>query len=151
MRVSQMSLGFPVRLSGRELACQCRRLGFEPWVRKIPWRRNQLPTPIFLPGEFHGWRSLAGCIVHGVTKSQTRLSMRHTPYKWLSWVSQWWLTSAFVGKTCHLLSWSASSVLSLWSHVHLQFMLTRLDTRTLPSGASRMSMPLKLGTHPGHL
>ena len=27
---------------------------FDPWVGKIPWRRKQLPTPIFLPGEFHG-------------------------------------------------------------------------------------------------
>ena len=30
------------------------------WVRKIPWRREWLPTPVFLPGEFHGQRSLAG-------------------------------------------------------------------------------------------
>ena len=33
---------------------------FDPWVRKIPWRRERLPTPIFLPGEFHGQRSLVG-------------------------------------------------------------------------------------------
>ena len=26
---------------------------FDPWVGKIPWRREQLPTPVFLPGEFH--------------------------------------------------------------------------------------------------
>ena len=31
-----------------------------PWVGKIPWRREWLPTPVFLPGEFHGQRSLAG-------------------------------------------------------------------------------------------
>ena len=34
--------------------------GFNPWVGKIPWRRDWLPTPVFLPGEFHGQRSLAG-------------------------------------------------------------------------------------------
>ena len=34
------------------------RHGFNPWVRKIPWRREWLPTPIFLPGEFHGQRGL---------------------------------------------------------------------------------------------
>ena len=34
--------------------------GFDPWVRKIPWRRDWQPTPVFLPGEFHGQRSLAG-------------------------------------------------------------------------------------------
>ena len=38
---------------------QCRRPRFE--VRKIPWRREWLPTPVFLPGEFHGQRSLVGC------------------------------------------------------------------------------------------
>ena len=30
---------------------------FNPWVRKIPWRRPWQPTPVFLPGEFHGQRS----------------------------------------------------------------------------------------------
>ena len=47
----------------KEWACQCRRLkrcGFDPWVKKIPWRRKWQPTPVFLPGEFHGQRSLAG-------------------------------------------------------------------------------------------
>ena len=32
----------------------------ETQVRKIPWRREQLPTPVFLPGEFHGQKSLEG-------------------------------------------------------------------------------------------
>ena len=36
-----------------------RRPGFSPWVRKIPWRREWQPTPVFLPGEFHGQGSLA--------------------------------------------------------------------------------------------
>ena len=39
---------------------QCGRLGFDPWVRKIPWRRKWLPSPVFLPGEAHGQRSLVG-------------------------------------------------------------------------------------------
>ena len=42
------------RLSGKESACQCRRPGFDPWVRKIPWRRKWQPTPVFLPGKSHG-------------------------------------------------------------------------------------------------
>ena len=33
---------------------------FNPWVGKIPWRRAWQPTPIFLPGESHGQRSLVG-------------------------------------------------------------------------------------------
>ena len=39
---------------------QCRRPGFDPWVRKIPWRRAWLLTPVFLPGEFYGQRNLVG-------------------------------------------------------------------------------------------
>ena len=46
-----------------ESVCQCRkwkRHGFDTWVGKIPWRRKWQPTPVFLPGKSHGWRSLAG-------------------------------------------------------------------------------------------
>ena len=39
-----------------------------------PWRREWQPTPVFLPGEFHGQRSLASYTVHRVAKSWTRLS-----------------------------------------------------------------------------
>ena len=42
----------------------------ETWVRKIPWSRKWLPTPAFLPGEFHGQRSLLGYSLW-VAKSQT--------------------------------------------------------------------------------
>ena len=35
------------------------RRGFDPWVGKIPWRREWQPTPVFLPGESHEERSLA--------------------------------------------------------------------------------------------
>ena len=55
-----ISIKFPVCLSGKESACQCRRHGFNPWVGKIPWRRKWQPTPVFLPGKTHGQRSLAG-------------------------------------------------------------------------------------------
>ena len=37
-----------------------RRPGFNPWVLKIPWKKEWQPTPVFLPGEFHGQRSLVG-------------------------------------------------------------------------------------------
>ena len=39
---------------------QCRRPGFDPWVKKIPWQREWQPTPAFLPGEFHERKSPAG-------------------------------------------------------------------------------------------
>ena len=53
----------PVVLVVKEPACQCRRLkrlGFHPWVGKIPLRRASQPTPVFLLGESYGQRSLAG-------------------------------------------------------------------------------------------
>ena len=40
---------------------QCGRPGFDPLVGKIPWKRKWQPTPVFLPEEPHGWRSLVGC------------------------------------------------------------------------------------------
>ena len=43
-----------------ESSCLCRRCGFDPWVRKIPWRRKWQPTPVFLPGKAHRQRSMAG-------------------------------------------------------------------------------------------
>ena len=46
--------------SGRESACQCRRCRFNPWVSKLPWRRQWQPIPIFLPEKSHGQRSLVG-------------------------------------------------------------------------------------------
>ena len=42
--------------SGKESTYQCRRCKFDPWVRKIPWRRKWTSTPI-LPGKFHGQES----------------------------------------------------------------------------------------------
>ena len=51
---------------------QCRRhrrCGFDPWVKKIPWRRKWQSTPVFLPGEPHGQRRLAGYSPKGHKKS----------------------------------------------------------------------------------
>ena len=53
----QSNTGFPGGASSKEPASQCsryKRLGFSPWIRKIPWRRKWQPTPVFLPGESHG-------------------------------------------------------------------------------------------------
>ena len=50
------SLGFPCGSAAvwLRICLQCGRPGFHPWVGKIPWRRERLPTPIFWPREFHG-------------------------------------------------------------------------------------------------
>ena len=44
-------MGFPCGSAGKEFCLQFGRPGFDPWVGKIPWRRERLPTPAFLPGE----------------------------------------------------------------------------------------------------
>ena len=55
-----LSLEIPKWLSGRESACQCRRHGFNPWVREIPQRNKWKLIPVFLPGKSHGQKSQVG-------------------------------------------------------------------------------------------
>ena len=55
--------GFPGGASGKELTYQSRRCNkhrFDSWIEKIPWRKAWQPTQVFLPGESHEQRSLAG-------------------------------------------------------------------------------------------
>ena len=71
--------GFPGGTSSKEPTCQCRkhqRCGFDPWVGTIPWRKAWQCTPVFLPRESPGQRSLVG-YSPWVPKSWTRL-------KWFS-------------------------------------------------------------------
>ena len=56
-----LEVGLPWWLRFWERIClPCRRSRFDPWVGKIHWRRKWQPTPVFLPGESHGQRNLAG-------------------------------------------------------------------------------------------
>ena len=62
--VMECPRSLPSGASGKEPACQCRRCKrrrFDPWVRKIPWRKAWQSTPVFLLGKSRGQRSLAGC------------------------------------------------------------------------------------------
>ena len=74
--LSNFHYHFPVaQWQGICLQCRShRRHRFDPWVRKIPWRRAWKPTPIFLPGESHRQRNLVGYIVHGVSKSHAQVT-----------------------------------------------------------------------------
>ena len=58
--ILKLIIRLPRWLSGKEFACKCRRSRFGPWVGKIPWRRKWQPTPVFLTGESHAQRDLAG-------------------------------------------------------------------------------------------
>ena len=64
---------FRIKAQHKESTCKCRRCVFNPWAGKIPWRREWQPTPVFLPEESLGQRSLVGYSLR-VTKSRTRLS-----------------------------------------------------------------------------
>ena len=50
---------------------RCRKCSFDPWVRKIPWRRKWQPTLVFLPGKSHRQRNLAGYSSWGYKGSDT--------------------------------------------------------------------------------
>ena len=62
LRYTSHSILLPRWHSGKESANagKAREHRFSPWVWKIPWRRKQQSTPVFLPGESHGQRSLVG-------------------------------------------------------------------------------------------
>ena len=55
----------------KKICLKCGRSVFDSWVGKIPWRKAWQPTPVFLPGEFHGQRSLVGYSLWGHNESGT--------------------------------------------------------------------------------
>ena len=71
----------PGGASGKELACQSKRSKrrrFNSWIRKIPWRGQWQPTPVFLPGESHGHKSMAGYSPWGHKElNTTNLACKH--------------------------------------------------------------------------
>ena len=73
-KIHHLFKDFPGGSTGKEPTCQHgrdKRCGIHPWVGKIHWRRAGQPTPVFLPGESHGQRNLAGCSPWGLTESDT--------------------------------------------------------------------------------
>ena len=61
-------IGYPLQYSWASFVGQLvknllamQRPGFDPWIGKIPWRRERLPTPVFCPREFHGLYRSWGC------------------------------------------------------------------------------------------
>ena len=72
-------MGFPSGSVVKEAACNAgdRRRRFDPWVRKIPWRRAWQPTPVFLPGEFHELR-LQSIASHRVRQDGSNWAHTHT-------------------------------------------------------------------------
>ena len=71
VKTSNRSHGLQKWRPGKEPICQCKRPGFNPWVGKIPWRKKWQPPPVFLPGEPHGQRRLAGYSPMGCKEPDT--------------------------------------------------------------------------------
>ena len=78
--VSIFEGGYPGGSDGKKkkICLQCRRPRFHPWVRKIHCRREWLPTPVYLPREFYGQRSLAGYSPWGLKESDASETTEHT-------------------------------------------------------------------------
>ena len=100
----------PWWLSGKEAACQYRRHRFDPWVGKIHWRREQLPTPVFLPGESYGQRSLEGYSPWGCKESDRTASEHMTP--------SWWLYLYICHLSDHLRMPANTPLMVLWKGAH---------------------------------
>ena len=84
----------PGSTGGEESVCQCRRCKrykFDYWISKIPWNKKWKPIPVFLPGKFHGQKSLA---VHGVGKTQTQLSAHTHTHTHTHKMSAWLLVNS---------------------------------------------------------
>ena len=91
-----LSSWLPWWLRQYRIYLQCRRSKFSPWVGIIPWRRERLPTPLFLPGEIHGQRSLVGF------------------HQWSHRVGHDWMTNTF-SFPFHLLTFSVLEKLCVLS------------------------------------
>ena len=85
--------GFPGGASGKEPTCQCRGPRFDPLGWEEPLEKEMEPTPVFLPGESRGQRSLAGYSPRG-HKSQTRLKRHSLDAQALHLVLQGFLQSS---------------------------------------------------------
>ena len=77
--------------SDKVICLQCRRPGFDPWVRKIPWRREWQTTPVFLSGKCHGQRSLPGYSPRG-RKESDMTEWLGDGCRWDGWMASptWW-------------------------------------------------------------
>ena len=56
----KLNKSFPGGDGGKEFTCQCKRCKRHEFSSRVPWRRAWKPTPVFLPGELQGQRSLVG-------------------------------------------------------------------------------------------
>ena len=102
------NLGFPVGSDGKASACNAGDPRFDPWVGKISWRRKWQPTPVLLPGKFHGQRSL-------VHYSPWSCRVRHNWATSLLILEEFPLSLSFI--CVYLFFTMVTDVVSLWGVV----------------------------------
>ena len=87
--------GFPGGSDVKRICLQCRKPGFDPWVRKISWRREWLPIPVFLSGEFHGQRSLVSYSPWGPQRVRHHLATepQQQSYRYIDHLLNGWLNA----------------------------------------------------------
>ena len=150
----------PYDTSGKESACQCRRCKrhwFDLWVWKIPWRRAWQPTPVFLPRESHGQRSLVGSTAHRILKSRTRLkwlSMQHVSIQYVFYQAFFlnvrekfkksWVRNSFYWTTAWYLRIDIISFHGHWMHKFLQSLCRACAVITSNRGFQRSSSRARL-------
>ena len=99
--------------AGKEPTCQsrrCKRCGFDPWVRRILWRRKWQPTPVFLPRKSHGQRSLKGYSPWGCERFSHYLTTEQQQC-FLKVI----ITTAKVG---HLHKYNTNITIKIWPYHH---------------------------------
>ena len=87
------------------------RLGFDLWVRKIPWWKERLPTPVFLPGKFHGQRDVFHFHAHSLYKPRNANDCQQIP----QFSSVQTLSCVRLSATPWTVAWQASlSITNSW-------------------------------------
>ena len=97
-------LGFPGGSDGKKSACSA---GFDPWVAKIPWKREWQSTPVFLPGEFHGQRNLVSYGPWGLKELDTTEHISMHDGRTAMWMCLMLLTCIVPCKVLLVASWPA--------------------------------------------
>ena len=81
-----LQMGFPGGSAGKESACNAGakgEVGSIPGLGRFPWRKNWQPTPVFLPGESHGQRNLAGYSLWGRKRVRHNLMTKQQKTTWI--------------------------------------------------------------------
>ena len=131
--------GVPWWLRWQSVCRQCGRPEFDPWVRKIPWRRKWQPNPVLLPGKSHGQRSLVDYSSWGHKESDTTEQWRTWQYKF------WFMLNSFIS---HFGIWQGKSTLTnfaflilggIWEYLlfHRKYMTILVQLWHIPFGLLR--------------